>query len=231
MERMVYGTGYESPVGRLTLASEGESLTGLWIEGQKYELGGLKERPVRRDDLPVFVRARAWLDRYFAGERPEPAQLPLRPEGSAFRKRIWRYLLEIPYGEVTTYKALAERAAWELSQEAAYAAAGADGGCFSPEPFHAAVNMPADPENVRPSGGQISVLPAAGPKAAPRPRTMSAQAVGGAVGHNPISIIIPCHRVVGSDGSLTGYAGGLDVKRRLLELEGVSAEALRRRIR
>ena len=48
----------------------------------------------------------------------------------------------------------------------------------------------------------------------------SAQAVGGAVGHNPISILIPCHRVVGSDGSLTGYAGGLDKKRKLLELEG-----------
>jgi methylated-DNA-[protein]-cysteine S-methyltransferase len=48
----------------------------------------------------------------------------------------------------------------------------------------------------------------------------SAQAVGGAVGHNPISILIPCHRVVGSDGSLTGYAGGLDKKQALLELEG-----------
>lgn len=50
---------------------------------------------------------------------------------------------------------------------------------------------------------------------------MSAQAVGGAVGHNEISIIIPCHRVVGTNGSLTGYAGGVDKKRRLLELEGV----------
>ena len=48
---------------------------------------------------------------------------------------------------------------------------------------------------------------------------MSARAVGGAVGHNPVSIIVPCHRVVGGDGSLTGYAGGTDVKRRLLEME------------
>ena len=48
---------------------------------------------------------------------------------------------------------------------------------------------------------------------------MSAQAVGGAVGHNPVSIIIPCHRVVGADGSLTGYAGGLDRKIALLKLE------------
>ena len=50
---------------------------------------------------------------------------------------------------------------------------------------------------------------------------MSAQAVGGAVGHNPISVIVPCHRVLGSDGSLTGYAGGTDKKIRLLQLEGV----------
>ena len=55
---------------------------------------------------------------------------------------------------------------------------------------------------------------------------MSAQAVGGAVGHNPISIIIPCHRVVGSDGSLTGYAGGLKKKINLLALEGVDMEKL-----
>lgn len=56
--------------------------------------------------------------------------------------------------------------------------------------------------------------------------TMSSQAVGGAVGHNPISIIIPCHRVVGAGGSLTGYAGGIDKKRRLLELEGVDTSRL-----
>lgn len=57
-------------------------------------------------------------------------------------------------------------------------------------------------------------------------KRMSAQAVGGAVGHNPISIIIPCHRVIGSDGSLTGYAGGIDVKLKLLEHEGIDISAL-----
>ena len=56
---------------------------------------------------------------------------------------------------------------------------------------------------------------------------MSAQAVGGAVGHNPISIVIPCHRVVGSSGSLTGYAGGVDKKRWLLAHEGVDVSGLR----
>lgn len=55
---------------------------------------------------------------------------------------------------------------------------------------------------------------------------MSAQAVGGAVGHNPISIIIPCHRVISSNGSLTGYAGGIKTKLKLLEHEGVNMEGL-----
>lgn len=58
-------------------------------------------------------------------------------------------------------------------------------------------------------------------------QTMSAQAVGGAVGHNPISILIPCHRVVGTDGSLTGYAGGLERKQALLALERGEVPAYR----
>jgi len=57
-------------------------------------------------------------------------------------------------------------------------------------------------------------------------KSMSSQAVGGAVGHNPISIIIPCHRVVGENGSLTGFAGGMDMKVKLLELEGVDMSRL-----
>ena len=57
-------------------------------------------------------------------------------------------------------------------------------------------------------------------------RTMSAQAVGGAVGHNPISVLIPCHRVVGTNGSLTGYAGGIERKVALLKLEGADMERL-----
>jgi methylated-DNA-[protein]-cysteine S-methyltransferase len=57
---------------------------------------------------------------------------------------------------------------------------------------------------------------------------MSARAVGGAVGRNPVSIIVPCHRVIGADGSLTGFGGGLDRKRRLLELEGVGLQLSRK---
>lgn len=160
---MDYVTRLASPVGELTLASDGENLTGLWIAGQKYHSAGLSPDAVEAEK-PVFAAAAAWLERYFAGERPEPGELPLAPAGSEFRRGVWRRLLEIPSGTVTTY-------------------------------------------------GEIAHSLGA-----------AARAVGGAVGHNPISIIIPCHRVVGAGGALTGYAAGLDVKRRLLGLEGVRLE-------
>jgi len=163
---MRYITKVVSPLGKLTLASDGESLTGLWLDGQKYYAAGLCANAEANDALPVFAQAKAWLESYFAGKKPSPAALPLAPIGSDFRQAVWKLLLEIPYGACTTYGALA----------AQLAAQGKNG--------------------------------------------MSAQAVGGAVGHNPISIIIPCHRVVGANNSLTGYAGGLDAKIRLLTLEG-----------
>lgn len=156
---------YESPLGRLTLASDGASLTGLWLEGQKY-YGHTLEKDAARRPAPVFGAVKKWLDAYFRGEAPR-VDLPLAPIGSAFRRRVWDILLAIPYGEVTTYGAIARRLA-EADGKAGF----------------------------------------------------SAQAVGGAVGHNQISIIIPCHRVVGADGSLTGYAGGIEKKRWLLGLEG-----------
>lgn len=152
---------YASPVGLLTLASDGDSLTGLWLEGQKYFAQGMPESMPVQDDLPVFALARDWLDRYFAGKRPEASELPLDPQGSAFRQSVWRILCEIPYGQTVTYGEIAKRLSCK-----------------------------------------------------------SAQAVGGAVGHNPISIIIPCHRVLGAGGSLTGYAGGTDKKIWLLRHEG-----------
>lgn len=163
----MYWTEYESPLGRLTLAGEEEGLTGLWLEGQKYFGRGLAPDAVRREDLAAFAAARHWLDRYFSGEKPGGRELPLCPEGTPFQRLIWSLLLDIPWGETTTYGALARGAAERLGRNG-----------------------------------------------------MSAQAVGGAVGRNPISIIIPCHRVVGAEGSLTGYAGGLERKRWLLAWEG-----------
>lgn len=163
---MYYSTLYSSPVGCLTLAGTAETLTGLWIEQQKYFGGTLTGEPVRRDDLPVFLKTKEWLDRYFAGEKPQSTVLPLAPSGGAFRQMVWKLLQEIPYGQTVTYGELAKKAAALMGKE-----------------------------------------------------HMSAQAVGGAVAHNPISIIIPCHRVVGANGSLTGYAGGIERKRFLLEHE------------
>lgn len=168
---MFYITTYPSPVGLLTLASDGTNLCGLWLEGQKYFGGSILKSAsseTLRKELPVFSRTSDWLDRYFSGKKPLPSELPLAPAGGEFRKLVWELLCEIPYGEVTTYGALAKKAAAKLGRS-----------------------------------------------------SMPSQAIGGAVGHNPISIIIPCHRVVGSNGSLTGYAGGLDVKRALLKLEGL----------
>ncbi|MGX6991925.1 methylated-DNA--[protein]-cysteine S-methyltransferase [Pseudolactococcus reticulitermitis] len=161
-------TTYNSPVGHLTLASDGESLIGLWLENQKYFADNFPEEWVANDCLPVFEATKKWLDRYFSGEQPSVTSIPLAPIGSEFRQTVWRLLHKIPYGQVMTYGELAEKIAAEMGRA-----------------------------------------------------SMSSQAVGGAVGHNPISIIIPCHRVVGSDGSLTGYAGGLTTKVKLLTLEAV----------
>ncbi|MDR1796391.1 MAG: methylated-DNA--[protein]-cysteine S-methyltransferase [Clostridiales Family XIII bacterium] len=166
-----FSTTVPSPLGALTLActADGGALTGLWLEGQKYHGDALFAAMPRKDDLPVFDAAKDWLSRYFAGEKPPVSGLPLRPEGTAFQQAVWRILLEIPYGGVSTYGDIARK---------------------------------------------IDLQRAGAPT--------SARAVGGAVGRNPISIIIPCHRVIGADGSLTGYAGGIEKKSWLLAHEGVS---------
>ena len=168
---MYYFQKYDSPVGELTLAATEETLVGLWIQGQKYFLGRLRQPLEDGGEIPVLGQTARWLDRYFAGDRPSPRELPLAPEGSTFQKAVWDILCEIPWGHTMTYGEIA---------------------------------------------GQLARFRGLS--------HMSAQAVGGAVGHNPISIIIPCHRVVGSNGSLTGYAGGIERKIALLTLEGAPVE-------
>ena len=159
---MQFAIEYASPIGALTLASDGENITGLWFKGQKY--APPEPHTFIFEATPLLKRAAKWLDGYFKGERAAMV-LPLAPSGSAFRKAVWDVLQTIPCGETTTYGAIAQR------------------------------------------------LEAFG-------YSSCAQAVGGAVGHNPISILIPCHRVLGSAGALTGYAGGIDKKEWLLRLEG-----------
>lgn len=171
--KMYYGTHYDSPVGNIFIAGDENSIIGLWIGEQKYISTTMPKNIVEKRDLPVLQEAIRWLDDYFEGKKPEVSSLPLAPIGGKFKQTVWKILLEIPYGQLTTYGAVAKETARRMGKE-----------------------------------------------------KMSAQAVGGAVGHNPISIIIPCHRVVGANGSLTGYAGGIDKKIKLLTHEGVDMTKL-----
>ena len=157
---MIRTCHYSSPLGSITMASDGTSLTGLWFDGQKF-FGSTLPPVTETGDLPVFEETRRWLDLYFQGKQPDFTP-PLTLEGSPFRQAVWKILLTIPYGHTMTYGGIARQMG-----------------------------------NTK----------------------MSAQAVGGAVGHNPISIIVPCHRVLGSGGCLTGYAAGIAVKQALLDLE------------
>lgn len=140
------------PIGQVYLCSDGTAITEA----------GFGSRP-ERDTCPVLDQCARELSEYCAGTRRH-FEVPLRPTGTAFQRKVWTLLQQIPYGQTTTYGALA-------------AAAGSPKG---------------------------------------------ARAVGMACNRNPIAILIPCHRVVGSTGALTGYASGLDCKRKLLELEGIS---------
>ncbi len=160
---MTYTYPYDSPIGRMTMTSDGTVLTGLRFD-ERQKAGPLPaDRGEKR--LPIFEETVRWLDGYFGGKAP--AFIPaLAPETTPFRRAVREILLTIPYGKTVTYGEIAGRLAGR-----------------------------------------------------PGPAGLSARAVGGAVGSNPILLIVPCHRVVGADGRLTGYAGGIDRKRRLLAHE------------
>ena len=155
---MVETAAYESPIGRLLLVGEHGFLLGVYFEDH------VNGPPIPKDarQLPAaFDHVTTQLDEYFTGSR-QVFDLPVRPIGTDFQRRVWSGLVEIPYGTTETYGELAHRL---------------------------------------------------GDRKASR-------AVGLANGKNPISIIIPCHRVIGADGSLTGYGGGVDKKLWLLRHEG-----------
>lgn len=150
-------TVISSPLGGLTAVADEGVLSGLYFE--EHRRGPTVEGRGTRSETG-FDEVRRQLGEYFAGERRR-FDLDLAPRGDAFKRRVWRLLEEIPYGETRSYGDLARQL--------------------------------GDPG--------------------------LAQAVGAANGRNPLSVIVPCHRVVGADGGLVGYAGGLDRKRFLLDLE------------
>jgi methylated-DNA-[protein]-cysteine S-methyltransferase len=149
---------HHSPIGRLLLAGDETGLQQLLMEidGKPWQIG--EHWRTAGDELDEVCRQ---LDDYFAGRR-QRFELRLAPHGTAFQQAVWQALQRIPFGQTSSYSALAAQIA--------------------------------------------------------RPRAV--RAVGAANGANPIAVIIPCHRVIGRDGSLTGYAGGLARKALLLQLEG-----------
>jgi methylated-DNA-[protein]-cysteine S-methyltransferase len=151
-----------TPIGRLELVEAGGALVAIHFDAPadgspQHERGG----------SAVLTQAHHQLGEYFAGAR-RVFDLPLRPAGTEFQRRVWEVLATVPWGTTTTYGALAAR---------------------------------------------LGLPPGA------------SRAVGSANGANPLPVVLPCHRVIGSDGSLTGYAGGLERKALLLRLEGVPTEA------
>ena len=153
---MIYTT-FDSPIGPLLIAGDGEMVHGLYMQDGRKPF---RPRATWQRDDEAFADARAQLDEYFAGERRE-FDVPIALNGSDYQLRVWRALREIPYGETTSYGALAKKI--------------------------------GDPTGAR--------------------------AVGWANGSNRIAIIVPCHRVIGASGKLTGYGGGIDRKMWLLEHE------------
>ena len=161
-------TKIETPLGTVIASSDGQSLTGLWFAGQKYECAFV-EGPVWDDSLPLWKDVKQALDAYFQGVGDVISSVPIVfVGGTAFQKAVWDVLTEIPYQIVWTYKDVAERVGKKLG------------------------------------------------------RKTSSRAVGTAIGRNPISLFVPCHRIVATTGALTGYAGGVERKRALLMLEGHS---------
>jgi methylated-DNA-[protein]-cysteine S-methyltransferase len=161
-------TTLDTPLGTFTLAGERSTLQRLYFPSEAD--AAVRELAERNRDLTAFADARAQLEQYFAGER-RVFELDLEPHGSKLQRRVWDALQRIPYGETTTYGAIAR----ELD---------VTGSAHEPP----------------------------------------ARIVGAAIARTPIPIVIPCHRVVASDGALRGYRGGLEIKRALLDFEASGGE-------
>ena len=163
---MRYYDLYESPHGQMLLVADGDGLSGVYFDGQKY-LPQIASQWRRDAGHAMLRQAQRELAEYFGGERKR-FEVALAPSGTPFQRSVWKAISTVGFGQTISYGELASRA-----------------GCPG-----------------------------------------SARAAGAATGRNPIGIIVTSHRILGSDGSLTGYAGGLDRKRALLALESGIAELL-----
>ena len=178
---MVYFSKTNSPLGEMIFIAKDEKLIGLYLTGEFNNLKSLEEKYkdtfIEKNDLDIFIKAQNWLDRYFKGDIVHASEIDLDIKnnilGTKFEKDVWKYIYDIPYGEITTYKEIADKIKKKMNKE-----------------------------------------------------HMAAQAVGRAVGRNPISIIVPCHRVVGSKGDLVGFASGLDNKETLLNKEKINLKEI-----
>lgn len=111
---MYYISKYNSPLGGITVASDGEALSGLWFDGQKYFADRLikKEFGEQSTDglkVPVLKETEKWLDIYFSGKVPDFTPNLSLDGVSSFRKRVWKILLKVPYGKLTTYGQIAKK--------------------------------------------------------------------------------------------------------------------------
>ena len=198
---MPYIHHYKSPLGGIILTSDGRALTGLWFE----ESHSGKPRAVSLNGVNRAVSHK--------GDRKMPEDVPIKKDLSVFDQTDrW---LDIYFSgkepdftpPLSVHGTAFREMVWEILLTIPY------GQTMSYGEIASIITAGRSQTNAV-SGADRSTMSAR----AAKPR-MSAQAVGGAVGHNPISLIIPCHRVIGADGSLTGYAGGLERKQALLELE------------
>ena len=225
---MLYQKSYPSPLGELTMVSDGKALTALSFQGEKYNAAVSAEES-RTDRKAAAMEEAKRLDRIVVDI--EEFLMDNQTAGVSEKKGAYG-TEEGDYGtekrekggvdstEISGAEAVFERTKKWL--DSYFSGHNPD---FTPPICLKGTSFQEDVWEILkriPYGKVISYGAIARQIAEKRGlKRMSAQAVGGAVGRNPIAIIVPCHRVIGSDGSLTGYAGGLDKKTKLLRIEGV----------
>ena len=172
--RQMYGRDsfrYKSPLGHIDIIEYQRTIDESYITHLFYNDNSFFYDPPSSPNSPLLRQTKEMLDRYFSGKPVDFSEIPIRIDWSTFFQNwVWDAIREIPYGEVRSYKWIAEKIG----------------------------------------------------------RPKSSRAVGNATGMNPVSIVIPCHRVIGSDRSLGGYGGGIERKQRLLTIEKFPIKELKK---